>query len=271
MSADIKSAATFHSWLLYVHSSFPVGETMHPQQVFFAIALLFISTSCIAQPNSRDTARRGPIFHLIGGPNRDLDTLYPQSYKGMMYVTNLGDDTLRILRLRNSGANILATLKDGVIAPGDTGSIEVIGEFRSRMGLSVKSCIIETNDPENPAYNVKFRVVVRPYIEVEPASGYFFLNDRRKVGGGWDTTMVLRSAYDTTILLYPAIVQQSFPGITITTDLTDTVALKFREERRVRIQMQKEQAILNGTAMGQIFFPINLPSSINCSLYYYED
>ena len=94
-------------------------------------------------------------------------------------LTNVGDETLTINRVRTSCGCTTTTLSNTSLAPGESVGLEAVFDTWGYGGRVLKSIFVETNDPDTPRLTLRLTGVVKepePYhIAVGDLNYLFYL------------------------------------------------------------------------------------------------
>lgn len=115
-------------------------------------------------------------------------------------IINVGNDTLRIIKIKPTCGCTTAPLSSDKIAPGDTARVNVYYDSKRFKGLIKKKIVVLSNDPISPLRNLAFISITdkrHPYIKVEPE----VINMGRMSGDKIDKTFstTLTNITDTTV------------------------------------------------------------------------
>lgn len=121
--------------------------------------LLFCPPLLVSQPKAT----------VVGGLSFDFGTLYStMKVKRLITIRNEGTDTLRVDEVSTSCGCTAALLSRPLIAPRDSGTVEISFDPRKFTGAVEKGVSMKTNDPSNPKAHIVFTANVVKLLEVEP-------------------------------------------------------------------------------------------------------
>ncbi len=124
-----------------------------------AVAVVMISTAW-AQPK----------LQIVDGPVVNWGTVSSKQspLKAKVKIVNIGDEELKISKVR-AACGCTATLLDkDLLKPGDTATIDVSLNIRGRSGSVTKTVTISSNDPKQPRKVLYLKAVVRDPVTISP-------------------------------------------------------------------------------------------------------
>ena len=129
------------------------------------ICMILTAYAC-AQSKPESVGKLGPKIKFIEEEydfgNLDEGLLAKHEFK----FTNLGEDTLRIQRIDPGWGCTAALLSSEVIAPGDSGRVEVVFNTKNRRGQNKKIIWVYSNDPVNQV--VRLFLVANIQMKAKP-------------------------------------------------------------------------------------------------------
>jgi hypothetical protein len=139
------------------------------------IYILILTIIIISLVSSiRMNATTKPIIRILPDTTLDLGTIV-QGQKGYGAVTikNIGDDTLRLQRVKASCGCTAALVKDDDLAPSDSTVLSITFDSGKMEGLVEKEVSITSNDPDQPKVIVRFRANVITILKADPHAFIF--------------------------------------------------------------------------------------------------
>lgn len=110
-----------------------------------------------------------PSIKIVGGTNADFGTLYRgDRIEKKLTIKNDGSDTLRIANVSASCGCTAAMLSEKIIAPGDSGSLNVGFNSENFSGKVQKNVTLTSNDPQNPTLQFRFGVNIIEELSLDP-------------------------------------------------------------------------------------------------------
>jgi hypothetical protein len=110
-----------------------------------------------------------PTITIIGGTNADFGTLYRgERIEKKLTIKNEGNDTLNIANVSASCGCTAAMMSEKIIAPGDSGTLNVGFNSENFSGKVQKIITITSNDPQNSALQFRFGVNILEELSVDP-------------------------------------------------------------------------------------------------------
>ncbi len=151
----------------------------------------FITLNVLAQPK----------LEIVGGDTKDWGkvTLKQSPLKHNMVIKNVGNEVLKISRLKPTCGCTTAPLTKNELKPGESTTIEVLLSIQGNSGKLNKQIAVESNDPKRSYLNyVLIAEVVLP-ITVSPTTYLPFAN--LQVGLESKAVLKLKNTSETTIKL----------------------------------------------------------------------
>ncbi len=131
------------------------------KQLILLVFLIFFISGLQAQDSSKARPIKQAeisfteILHDFGTVSGDTTLVYRFIFR------NLGQDTLRIYRLKSSWGCTAALLSSGAIAPGDSGKIKVTFDTNGHQGPFEKTIRVYSNDVKKPV----IRLIIKGQIK----------------------------------------------------------------------------------------------------------
>ncbi|MBN1457194.1 MAG: DUF1573 domain-containing protein [Sedimentisphaerales bacterium] len=115
------------------------------------------------------TAAANPKIQ-VENPVHDFGDIGPNSRNTCQYnFKNIGDAKLVIKKIRSTCGCTVPELAKKDYQPGEEGTINVTFKSSTRKGAVTKHLYIESNDPENPKYELAIKANVKLNIDVTPS------------------------------------------------------------------------------------------------------
>lgn len=119
-----------------------------------------------------------PKIDIVGGDSKDWGkvTLNQSPLKHNMVIKNVGNDVLKIARLKPTCGCTTAPLKTNELKPGESTTVEVLLSIQGNSGKMHKQIAVESNDPVRPYFNYMLAAEVVLPLTVSPTSYLPFNN-----------------------------------------------------------------------------------------------
>lgn len=110
-----------------------------------------------------------PKATIVGGLSFDFGNLYSSmKVKKLVTIRNEGSDTLKVFDVSTSCGCTGTLLSQPLIAPGDSGTIEISFDPRRFSGAVEKAISMKTNDAKNANPHIMFTANIVKLVEVDP-------------------------------------------------------------------------------------------------------
>ncbi len=138
-----------------------------------------------------------PRIAILGGDTVNFGRVGAEILRHDLNIVNSGSDTLRISEVRPSCGCTTAPIDRTVLPPGDTATVDITLDIRSRRGEVTKFVAIASNDPKRPTASACLRAFVVQDVVAE--AGHFPFVDALKVGEDHPSELSVTNIGDTPI------------------------------------------------------------------------
>lgn len=142
-----------------------------------------------------------PKIEIVGGATKDWGKVTPKQspLKHEMIIKNVGNQTLKITRVKPTCGCTTAPLNKSELKPGETTTIDVTLSIQGNSGKMHKQIAIESNDPNNSYLNYMLIADVVLPLTVSPTT-YIPFNDLQ-VGTESIAKLKIKNTSDANIVL----------------------------------------------------------------------
>ncbi len=136
-------------------------------------AIIMISASLLGgciERQAQSGPERGskPKIEIVGGETVNWGDTGPGILKKTVKITNAGGDTLRIGGVRPSCGCTTAPLDKQVLGPGDTATMDISMDVKTKAGQQTKSIVITSNDSTRSNLSLVLRANVQRQMVASP-------------------------------------------------------------------------------------------------------
>lgn len=152
-------------------------------QLFLNVELLQALTAPVEDKNREIVAAtQKPTIHFEN-PDFNFGKVYKGKKVEHIYkFENLGNDTLKITRVKPSCGCTAVILTNNTIPPGETGEIKATFKTSSYSGNIKKSITVSSNDPDTPRHKLTFSGEIIEDISIKPRNINFgSINSEKEV------------------------------------------------------------------------------------------
>jgi hypothetical protein len=205
-----------------------------------------------------------PRIEVIGGEVVDWGRTGPGMLKRTVRFYNAGGDTLRIAGVRPSCGCTTAPLDKNVLAPGDTGSISITMDVKTKAGPQKKSILISSNDSTRP--NLSIGLMADVVREVVASPDFFPVVNNVKPGEEGTSEIDIINTGDSSVTIQPPTLS-GVPSMIVHFDMKKPVTLGAGEKVKVVAHVQP---IHEGQSQADVVFrttsTVNpeLPVALTC-------
>ena len=151
------------------------------------------------QAETGETSGEGRI-EVVG--QFDWGTVGPQKLTAEIPIKNVGDGPLQIESVRPSCGCTAAPLDDYLLDPGQTTLMRITFDVSRRNGMTRKSVVIYSDDPEKATTIVQLQANVQRPIAFEPDVQYLIFQDA-KVGEETNASIRITNQGEEDLTLFP--------------------------------------------------------------------
>jgi hypothetical protein len=125
-----------------------------------ALLVVVALAGCDAQRSPNDSTTRtvdpngAPKIEIVGGDSLDFGTASPGILQDTVRITNVGNDTLKIVEVRPSCGCTTAGIDNNILLPGDTARVPITLDVTHYTGYVRKNLTIMSNDSTRPNFQV---------------------------------------------------------------------------------------------------------------------
>jgi len=166
-----------------------------------ALALAVLASACVEKGGApTKESFTGPAkLMIVGGDSVNWGRTAPGLLKHAIKLVNVGGDTLRIKDVHPGCGCTTAPLDKKDLGPGDTATVDVTLDAKSRSGLLHKSLTLTTNDSARPS--IVMALIAEIERDITMTTDIFPPVMVSKVGEEGTTTLSMRNASDHPISL----------------------------------------------------------------------
>lgn len=116
------------------------------------------------------------------------------------WIRNVGDDTLRIIKVTPGCGCTTAPLSKDAIPPGDSARLSAVFDTKNMIGKMIKDVAIKSNDPDKPEAGIRFMGALNsehPKVKVRPNTIRFFPSTANN--GRMQKTLLVTNGFDVPI------------------------------------------------------------------------